>query len=72
MGGNTRFAVSFKLALISKGLRPASVVASAAISSFKLALISKGLRPWPAIKVYASKAFQACPDFKGIKTDGPW
>ena len=35
---------------------------------FKLALISKGLRRWFVGQVGHAWAFQACPDFKGIKT----
>ncbi len=37
-------------------------------SGFKLALISKGLRPARAASVLLVVVFQACPDFKGIKT----
>ena len=57
----------FKLALISKGLRPWTWCSSAMSNCFKLALISKGLRRVPRM-VYRLKLFQACPDFKGIKT----
>ncbi len=35
---------------------------------FKLALISKGLRPYNSVDFAENAEFQACPDFKGIKT----
>ena len=60
--------ICFKLALISKGLRPCASFKSWALSGFKLALISKGLRRWPPSYPAYSCLFQACPDFKGIKT----
>ena len=57
----------FKLALISKGLRPAPPVRIRFPPSFKLALISKGLRRHD-VSFRGELMFQACPDFKGIKT----
>ncbi len=58
----------FKLALISKGLRLRLEITPCKGFCFKLALISKGLRPGVAFRVEVPGPFQACPDFKGIKT----
>ena len=62
----------FKLALISKGLRPNEVLRFEWQISFKLALISKGLRQNAMTKLAVFSLFQACPDFKGIKTLSPY
>ena len=58
----------FKLALISKGLRLVWQVWFPLFARFKLALISKGLRLSPLAQALHCSRFQACPDFKGIKT----
>ena len=61
-------ALGFKLALISKGLRRGGHNFPLKTWSFKLALISKGLRQCPLDGFGVGFGFQACPDFKGIKT----
>ena len=43
-------------------------MASRSMARFKLALISKGLRLGDGTTQILQQLFQACPDFKGIKT----
>ncbi|MBS7350532.1 MAG: hypothetical protein KIG95_10340, partial [Comamonas sp.] len=60
---------SFKLALISKGLRQYAFNGSfQPFQCFKLALISKGLRLEVIDHEILQEKFKACADFKGINT----
>ena len=56
----------FKLALISKGLRPMACAMAFSAMGFKLALISKGLRPQLEPKIKNILQFQACPDPESV------
>ncbi len=58
----------FKLALISKGLRPQRVVAGARQAGFQACPDFKGIKTISLLRLLMMPLFQACPDFKGIKT----
>ena len=60
----------FKLALISKGLRPAASFASASAFGFKLALISKGLRLGQQASRAGGKGFKLALISKGLRRQG--
>ena len=63
-----RSALSFKLALISKGLRLCAILTLGVIPRFQACPDFKGIKTYPSHQCPQQVAFQACPDFKGIKT----
>ena len=58
----------FKLALISKGLRPSAFAALDSAAAFQACPDFKGIKTKTMWSCRCFRKFQACPDFKGIKT----